>query len=82
MSKETIEEFIKKEGYEEGILSPHIWSDGVRLGAAWQAERMYSEEEVEKILRDYRSTFEMYRNIQVLPIMFYHWFERFKKEKA
>ena len=36
--KETIEEFIEREGYPEGH-SHDIWADGVREGAAWQAEQ-------------------------------------------
>jgi hypothetical protein len=42
-------------------------------------ERMYSEQEVLAILHDYRNTFELYRNIQVLPHKFFPWFEQFKK---
>ena len=49
-------------------------------GAKWQSERMYSEAEVLKIVHDYRNHFELYRNIQVLPDMFFGWFEQFKKK--
>jgi hypothetical protein len=48
--KETLEEFIEREGYSKGITQ-EIWEDGVRLGAKWQQEQMYSEEEVENIIR-------------------------------
>jgi hypothetical protein len=44
------------------------------------SEKMYSEEEVLKVLHDYRNHFELYRNIQVLPDMFFPWFEKIKKE--
>jgi hypothetical protein len=54
--------------------------DTEEKSAKWQAERMYSEEEVLKILHDYRNNFELYRNIQVLPNMFFEWFEQFKKK--
>ena len=40
----------------------------------------YSEEEVLKIVHSYRNHFELYRNIQVLPDMFFKWFEQFKKK--
>jgi hypothetical protein len=43
-------------------------------------KKMYSEEEVLKILHDYRNHFELYRNLQVLPNMFFQWFEQFKKK--
>ena len=45
-----------------------------------QQERMYSEEEVLGILHSYRNYFELNRNIQVLPNMFFEWFEQFKKK--
>ncbi len=50
------------------------------IGKEWQQERMYSEEEVLKIVHDYRNHFEMYRNLQVLPNMFLEWFNQFKKK--
>jgi hypothetical protein len=40
----------------------------------------YSEEEVLKILHDYRNHFELHKNIQVLPDMFFPWFEKVKKK--
>lgn len=49
------------------------------LGATWQAERSYSEEEVLAILHNYRNHFELYRNIQVLPNEFFKWFKQFQK---
>ena len=49
--QETLEEFIEREGYPEGHTQD-IWETGVRDGIAWQQEqeRMYSEEEVLKLL--------------------------------
>jgi hypothetical protein len=46
-SKETLEEAAKRT-YQKGLQDDIDLSfyDGVRLGAKWQAERMYSEEEV------------------------------------
>jgi hypothetical protein len=41
---------------------------------------MYSEEEVLHILHNYRNHFELHRNLQVLPNMFFEWFEKFKKK--
>jgi hypothetical protein len=96
--QETIEEAAERESeirypvltHKNPENSPYTgtkkaFKHGVRFGAKWQAEKdknKYSEEEIEKILHDYRNTFEMYRNIQVLPIMFYQWFEQFKKQKS
>jgi hypothetical protein len=77
--QETLEEVANRLFYtvgNEGISS----IDSFMKGAKWQAERMYSEEEVLKILHNYRNHFEIYRNIQVLPDMFFPWFEQFKKK--
>ena len=69
--QETLEEAAKRT-YQKGLkddlsLSFH---DGVKFGAEWQAERMYSEEEVLSILNDF---------IGENPIDVDRWFEQFKK---
>jgi hypothetical protein len=45
--QETLEEFIENGGYPTGYTQ-EIWEDGVRLGAKWQQERMYSEEDMKQ----------------------------------
>jgi hypothetical protein len=77
--KETLEEFISLSVTPEG-LDQFSYDKGLEDGAKWQAERMYSEEEVLKLFSDYRIYFDLYRNIQVLPTMFSEWFEQFKKK--
>jgi hypothetical protein len=47
-----------------------------KLGAKWQQERMYSEEEVETIAKD---AYVMGRR-NVLISAFKYWFEQFKKK--
>ncbi|MEY2869820.1 MAG: hypothetical protein RIR01_2322 [Bacteroidota bacterium] len=72
--QETLEEAAEK-------LAPNSsWRLGFIAGGKHMAEKMYSEEEVLNILHDYRNHFELYRNIQVLPDMFFPWFEQFKKK--
>jgi hypothetical protein len=44
-----------------------------------QDKNKYSGEEVLHILHNYRNHFELHRNLQVLPNMFFEWFEQFKK---
>jgi len=44
MKKETLEEFINSQPYY-GHGTPE-YLEGIEVGAKWQAERMYSEEEV------------------------------------
>jgi hypothetical protein len=48
MKQETLEEFIEREGYPEGHTQD-IWETGVRDGAAWQQERLYSYDELRKV---------------------------------
>jgi hypothetical protein len=83
-NKETLEEVAKKE-LRKLILAPNgivpDFIDGFIAGAEWQAERMYSEGEVLNILHNYRNHFELHRNLEVLPNMFFKWFEQFKKTK-
>jgi hypothetical protein len=53
--QDTLEEFIEIEGYPEGHTQD-IWETGVREGAKWQQERMYSKEEVIAIVEKSRET--------------------------
>jgi len=82
--QETLEEFEEaalkyNEQFVGGQESRYAAEDFIN-GAKWQQERSYSEEEVLKIIHNYRNSFELYRNIQVLPDMFFKWFEQFKKK--
>jgi hypothetical protein len=92
MSKETIEEAAGKFSKlrKEALNEKKEWSpdciyhesfNGFMCGAECQAERMYSEEEVLQIIDNYRHHFELYRNIQVLPDMFFEWFDKTRKQK-
>ena len=56
--------------------SHHSEEDFIR-GAKWQAERMYSEEEVEKIVRDAYTFGE--KEFKYFGA-FEEWFEQFKKK--
>jgi hypothetical protein len=78
--KETLEE-VADRVYTCGLFSTKT---AFIEGAKWQAEqdkKLYSEEEVLKIIHNYRNYFEMHRNIQVLPNLFFEWFEQFKKKQ-
>lgn len=74
--QETLEEAAKRftskyysgEGYERDI------EEAVKFGAKWQAERMYSEEEVQNILIEYVKT------NPTKPYRVVKWFEQFKKK--
>jgi hypothetical protein len=47
-----------------------------------ELKKMYSEEEVLQMVDNYRHHFELYRNIQVLPDMFFEWFDKTRKHKS
>ena len=81
-TKETLEEAAERISKTNSVYetAQDDFYHGFVDGAKWQSERMYSEEEVLKILHNYRNNFELYRNIQVLPNMFFEWFEQFKKK--
>ena len=70
MKKETLEQFMATLPYY-GHCN-HEYLEGVEEGAKWQAERMYSEEEVLQLLLRLQQT-ESYDNL-------YEWFEKFKKK--
>ena len=75
--QETLEEFIKKAYLSrlEDCLSVDF-EDGVKLGVKYQAERMYSEEEVMNIL--YKHTGYLFGENKHLLLE--DWFEQFKKK--
>jgi len=79
-NKQTIENAIEDAWityeYEEGNLYSTTFKGGFREGAKWQAERMYSEEEVLTILyfrSMYQDHFESNDEIK-------EWFDKFKKQ--
>ncbi len=72
MSKETLEEAAEK--YASISFNRQDLYDGFIAGAKWQAERMYSEEEVKQMIDATLIEFSDYVLADV-P----HWFEQFKK---
>ncbi len=72
-TKETLEEAIKRE-YEARKFNSDFPFDpqSFKLGAKWQQERMYSEQEVLQLLLRLKQT-ESYDNL-------YDWFKQFKKK--
>lgn len=70
--QETLEDAYKFYPEDEQWIERYVF----KLGAKCQAERMYSEEEVEKIAKD---AYEMGRK-NILIGVFNKWFEQFKKK--
>jgi hypothetical protein len=79
-SKETLEEAANKiypnNGFEDELYWDlgEIYRDKFIEGAKWQAERMYSEEEVQNILIEYVKT------NPTKPYRVVNWFEQYKKK--
>jgi hypothetical protein len=75
--KETLEEAAKRT-YQKGLQDDIDLSfyDGVRLGAKWQSDRMYSEEEVLIILDKFLTSMIKGEKTGLLN----QWFEQFKKK--
>jgi hypothetical protein len=72
MEKETLEEFANNYSKHPFVIT------GVLIGAKWQAERMYSEEEVYNLL--YNLACEVVKDYDYTPKKLDKWFEQFKKK--
>ena len=78
--QETLEEAASKVLYNKYPYYPPqdsgYWKDMFKEGAKWQSERMYSEEEVHKILGSYSANKEVFSHKYTYDM----WFEQFKKK--
>jgi hypothetical protein len=74
--QETLEEAAKRT-YQKGLQDDIDLSfyDGVRLGAKWQAERMYSEEDLRRVY-----TVGKHGGVNQTYYDFDEWFEQIKKK--
>jgi hypothetical protein len=68
--QETLEDFIRRESKSGNE------SVGIVKGVIWQAERMYSEEEVKKLIVDFLFTKRIGREVGSVK----EWFEQQKKK--
>jgi hypothetical protein len=83
MNKETLEEYISEVTKNFGDeMSIKFTSGGIKLGAKWQAERMYSEEEVKNLLINSLHSAELKdnKNYSKIHNSMEEWFEQFKKK--
>jgi hypothetical protein len=76
MKNETIEEAAEK--YAELSYYNRDDINSFVNGAKWQAERMYSEEDMREAFRE--GVFN-YEGLEFSENRFNNWFEQFKKEK-
>jgi hypothetical protein len=82
---ETLEEAAEKQWGKLAIINDRAAVIAFKAGAKWQAERMYSEEEVKELCKKSRdegneeNTIEgIGANEKIVP--FGEWFEKFKKK--
>jgi len=75
MEKETLEEAAKQYAKQYALSTRHISHIGFEDGAKWQAERMYSEEDLREayMVGKHGGTTQVYYE-------FKEWFEQFKKK--
>ena len=82
MKEETIEEAFEKwadQQSEKGVGYDKF--DVLQFGAKWQAERMYSGEEVLNKLTHFAVEIQRQNKEGVVPLRIKEWFERNKKNK-
>ena len=75
MKQETLEEAAKQYAKQYALSTRHISHIGFEDGAKWQAERMYSEEEVKQIID---ATLIAHSDFVLADVP--EWFEQFKKK--
>jgi hypothetical protein len=74
--QETLEEFINHSDTPDGY-DQYTYDEGIRVGAKWQAERMYSEEEV---IDSIKYTIDNFFNGKIAGLNSKEIFEQFKKK--
>ena len=80
--QETLEEFINEVTKDfEGEMSIKFTSGGIKLGAKWQAKRMYSEEDIISLIQFLAQDedFDSYTSVSKETAKYY--LERFKVER-
>lgn len=92
MEKETLEEAayqarrdyqdeVGKDGMNECIMLDAMKiQKGFELGAKWQAERMYSEEDLREAFKQSRQCLIFEKDMPPVYNEFEDWFEQFKKK--
>jgi hypothetical protein len=85
-NKETLEEVAENEAsifYEKGTIEWNKYRQVFELGAKWQAERMYSEEDIAIAFNEgqaYSVTGKLVNGKEWAKTHKKEWFEQFKKK--
>jgi hypothetical protein len=79
MEKETLEEFINQSNTPEG-LDQFSYDKGLKDGAKWQQERMYSEEDMINFHKWAYQKNRIEESDKTTKELLKEWFEQFKKK--
>jgi hypothetical protein len=75
--QETLEEFaLKNSKYTNHSNINHLKEEAIILGAKWQQKRMYSEDEVKKLIVDFLFVRGIGREVENVN----DWFKQYKKK--
>ena len=80
MDRETLEEAAKQYAEKHALSTRHISHIGFEDGAKWQAERMYSEEDLREAFKQSRQCKIFEKDMPPVYEEFEEWFEQFKKK--
>jgi hypothetical protein len=72
MEQETLKEAAERLSDRDGFV------DGALFGAKWQAERMYSEEDLREAFKQSRQALIFEKGMPAVYENFEEWFEQFK----
>ena len=78
---ETLEEAAERNYNEQKLntYTPYSFNDAFKDGAKWQAERMYSQEEVVDLIEDWTKMAKGL-NMNFPSDKFEEWFKQFERE--
>lgn len=78
---ETLEEAAERNHNEQKLntYTPYSFNDAFKDGAKWQAERMYSQEEVVDLIEDWTKMAKGL-NMNFPSDKFEEWFKQFERE--
>ena len=81
MTEETLEEAAERNHNEQKLntYTPYSFNDAFKDGAKWQAERMYSQEEVVDLIEDWTKMAKGL-NMNFPSDKFEEWFKQFERE--
>ena len=78
MEKETLEEAA--ENHQKNTIGIALPKHTFIEGAKWQAERMYSEDDLKEAFKQSRQAFIFQKDMPCVYDSFEEWFKQFKKK--